>query len=325
MKVLIAGGAGFLGSHLAQHLLDRGDEVVCIDDFSSGRRENLDEIWSHPGFTFLFRDVRKRITVPGGFDAVCNLASPASPPDYLRAPIFTLTTGAIGTQRLLELAAKNHARFVMASTSEVYGDPQIHPQTETYWGNVNPIGPRSVYDEAKRYAESLVTAFATQESVNTGIVRIFNTYGPRMRLNDGRVVSSFIDQALHGRPLTVFGDGSQTRSLCYVDDLIRGIVAMIDSDDPGPINLGNPYEQTVLEIANLVLELTGSDSTIEFRPLPIDDPKRRQPDITRARTRLGWEPQVGVMKGLTYTVQWQKQHATSSPAGLGRETEIGRR
>ena len=249
------------------------------------------------------QDIREPIAVIGEIDAVVNMASLASPPAYLAQPIFTLQTGSVGAQNALNLAAKHNARFVQASTSEVYGDPLVHPQTEDYWGNVNPIGPRSVYDEAKRYAESLIAAYV-REGLNGGIIRIFNTYGPRMRSDDGRVVTQFISQALEGAPLTVYGDGSQTRSLCYVSDLVRGFVAMIDGTYFGPVNLGNPHELTVLQIAALVVDLVGSESPFEFRELPEDDPKRRQPDITRARAELGWIPEVDVVDGLSKTIDW---------------------
>ena len=308
MRVLVTGGAGFLGSHLCDLLLDRGDSVVCLDDLSSGRVSNIEHLGSSPRFSFVEACVLDPIDVPGPFDGVVHLASPASPPDYLSKPIFTLRTGSEGTRNALEFAQRESARFILASTSEVYGDPLIHPQPEHYWGNVNPAGPRSVYDEAKRYAEALTTGYRTSCGVDTGIVRIFNTYGPRMRPDDGRVVSSFIDQALRCAPLTVFGDGSQTRSLCYVDDLVRGIAAMLDSSEPGPINLGNPVELTVHEIAELVRDLVGSASRIEFHPLPQDDPTRRRPDITMAGGLLGWAPRVSIREGIARTIAWQ-QHA----------------
>jgi dTDP-glucose 4,6-dehydratase len=304
MRVLVTGGAGFLGSHLCDLLIGRGDSVVCLDDLSSGSRVNLDHLLSSPRFSFIETTVLEPIGIAGTFDAVAHLASPASPPAYLRRPIFTLRTGSEGTRNVLEFALSKSARFVLASTSEVYGDPLVHPQTEDYWGNVNPAGPRSVYDEAKRYAEALTTAYRTARGADTGIVRIFNTYGPRMRPDDGRVVSSFIDQALRSAPLTVFGDGSQTRSLCYVDDLVRGLAAMLDCEEPGPINLGNPVELTVRQIAELVLELVDSPSQIEMHPLPEDDPTRRRPDITKADDLLGWSPLVELREGLARTIEW---------------------
>ena len=304
MRILVTGGAGFLGSHLCDLLLGRGDTVVCLDDLSSGSRANIEHLLSSPRFSFTAASVLEPITVAGSFDGIAHLASPASPVAYLARPIFTLRTGSEGTRNALEFALSKSARFVLASTSEAYGDPLVHPQSEDYWGNVNPVGPRSVYDEAKRYAEALTAAYRTSSGVDTGILRIFNTYGPRMRPDDGRVVSSFIDQALRGAPLTLFGDGSQTRSLCYVDDLVRGIAAMLDAHEPGPINLGNPVELTVRQIADLVRELAGASSPIEMHPLPQDDPTRRRPDITRARDRLGWNPQVNPRDGIARTIQW---------------------
>jgi len=304
MRVLITGGAGFLGSHLCDALRARGDTVVCVDDLSTGRSENIEHLAGRAGFEFVQADVAGGLDVGGPFDAVAHLASPASPPAYLRLPLQTLAVGSSGTENALRLAEREDARFVLASTSEVYGDPEVHPQPESYWGNVNPIGPRSVYDEAKRFAEALTSAYRRSRRVNTGIVRIFNTYGPRMSADDGRIVTNFIGQALAGQPLTVYGDGSQTRSFCYVDDLIRGIVAMIDSADPGPINLGNPEEFSVAEFARLVLSITGSTSPIEYRPLPTDDPVRRRPVIDVAAARLGWKPQISVGEGVRKTVEW---------------------
>jgi dTDP-glucose 4,6-dehydratase len=307
MRVLITGGAGFLGSHLCDLLIARGDTVVCLDDLSTGRIENIDHLVGATRFTFLEASVLAPLEVEGAFDGVVHLASPASPPVYLARPIFTLRTGSEGTRNALEFACDKQARFILASTSEVYGDPLIHPQPENYWGNVNPAGPRSVYDEAKRYAEALTTAYRTSRSADTGIVRIFNTYGPRMRPDDGRVVSSFIDQALRQAPLTVFGDGSQTRSLCYVDDLVRGLALMLDSTEPGPINLGNPVELSVREIAELIRRSAGSSSEIQLYPLPQDDPARRRPDITLARARLDWYPRVSVDVGIARTIEWHAE------------------
>jgi len=304
MRILVTGGAGFLGSNLCTVLVGRGDTVFCIDDLSTGRRTNLEHLFTSPQFTFIEGTVLEPISLTERVDGVVHLASPASPPAYLERPIFTLRTGSEGTRNALDFALTHSARFVLASTSEVYGDPLVHPQSEDYWGNVNPLGPRSVYDEAKRYAESLTTAYRTSCGVDTGIVRIFNTYGPGMRSDDGRVVTNFIDQALRCAPLTVFGDGSQTRSLCYVDDLVRGLVAMLDSHEQGPINLGNPTELTVHQIAELVAELVGSSSEIERHPLPEDDPTRRKPDITRARELLGWNPEVELQDGLARTIEW---------------------
>ena len=303
MRVVVTGGAGFLGSHLCEALVLRGDTVVCVDDLSTGSLENIEHL-SRLGCVFIRADVTQSFEVDGPVDAVAHLASPASPPDYLRRPLETLAAGSRGTENALDLAARYGARFVLASTSEVYGDPLVHPQGEEYWGNVNPIGPRSVYDEAKRFAEALTVARRRAACANTGIVRIFNTYGPRMRPHDGRVVSSLIVQALAGEPLTVYGSGNQTRSFCYADDLVRGLMAMIDSAEPGPVNLGNPQERTIRELAELVREITGSRSPVEFRPLPQDDPTRRRPDISRARAVLGWSPQIAIEEGLRRTVQW---------------------
>ncbi|QNE73513.1 NAD-dependent epimerase/dehydratase family protein [Streptomyces finlayi] len=304
MRVAVTGGGGFLGSHLCEALLRRGDAVVCLDNFATGKPENIAHLCEFHAFEFILADVSEAVQVHGPLDAVAHLASPASPPDYLRQPLQTLAVGSRGSENMLRLAEQNNARFLLASTSEVYGDPLVHPQDEEYWGNVNPVGPRSVYDEAKRYAEAVTMAYHRSRGVDVGIVRIFNTYGPRMRPHDGRVVSSFITQALSGEPLTIYGDGKQTRSFCYVDDLIRGIVAMLDSSVTGPVNLGNPEERTVLELAELVLELTGSTSDIHYHPLPTDDPTRRRPVITRAAELLGWDPEVDVRQGLRRTVDW---------------------
>lgn len=319
MRVLVTGGAGFLGSHLCETLLNRGDSVICADDLSTGRRSNMGKFADDPNFTFLQIDVSKALRVQGRIDAVAHLASPASPPDYHRLPLETLAVGSKGTENALKLADEKGARFILASTSEIYGDPTVHPQTEQYWGNVSSIGPRSVYDEAKRFAEAISMAYSRTRGVNVGIVRIFNTFGPRMRAEDGRVVSSFIAQALNGDPLTIYGDGQQTRSFCYVDDLIRGIVAMIDNDETGPINLGNPVERTVAELAEMVLNITGSSSTIEFHRLPVDDPTRRRPDINLANDLLGWEPRVSTEEGLQHTVRYFRSHSgevSAAAAGL---------
>lgn len=304
MRAVVTGGAGFLGSHLCDALVARGDTVVCVDNLATGRRGNVGHLLGHPAFEFFEADVSEELDVPGRVDVVAHLASPASPPEYLVRPLETLAVGSHGTENALKLAARHGARLVLASTSEVYGDPAVHPQPETYWGNVNPIGPRSVYDEAKRFAEALVMAHRRSKGTNTGIVRIFNTYGPRMSACDGRIVSNFITAALSGEPLTVYGDGTQTRSFCYVDDLVRGVVAMIDSAEPGPVNLGNPEEFTVAEFARLVLRLTGSRSPVEHRPLPEDDPLRRCPVITRAGELLGWRPEIPAEEGVRRTVEW---------------------
>ena len=306
MRVVVAGGAGFLGSHLCDALLARGDQVVCVDNFVTGYERNVEHLLDHAGFALLDLDVAVEgdIHIDGPVDAVMNLASPASPKDYLALPLETLAVGSTGTRNLLELARRRDARFFMASTSEVYGDPLEHPQTETYWGHVNPIGERSVYDEAKRFSEALTVAYRRTFGSDTRIVRIFNTYGPRMQVDDGRVVSNFIVQALRGEPLTIYGDGGQTRSFCYVSDEISGFLALLDSDEPGPVNIGNPVEFTMLELADLVIELTGSHAGVEHRPLPSDDPRQRQPDISIARDRLGWEPVVDLRAGIERTIPY---------------------
>ncbi len=303
-RALVTGGAGFLGSHLCERLLDEGWEVVCMDNLITGSLANVEHLFGREGFVFVKHDVTNFIHVPGRLDAILHFASPASPIDYLKLPIQTLKVGSLGTHKALGLAKAKGCRFLLASTSEVYGDPLIHPQPESYWGNVNPVGPRGVYDEAKRFAEALTMAYHRYHGVDTRIVRIFNTYGPRMRAGDGRVVPTFINQALDGEPLTVFGDGSQTRSFCYVDDEVEGIWRLLRSDIHEPVNIGNPHEMTVLEFAETVLRLTRSSSRIEFRPLPEDDPKVRQPDITLARERLGWEPRVSLEEGLEATIEY---------------------
>jgi dTDP-glucose 4,6-dehydratase len=304
VRVLVTGGAGFVGSHLCDLLVGRGDTVVCLDDLSTGRRVNVHHLEACSNFEFVEATVLDKIDVNGHFDGVVHLASPASPPAYLDRPVFTLRTGSEGTLNALNVAEVHGARFVLASTSEVYGDPLVHPQREDYWGNVNSVGPRAVYDEAKRYAEALTSAYRSAYGVNTGIMRIFNTYGPRMRPDDGRVITNFILQAQRREPITVYGDGTQTRSFCFVEDLVRGIAAMLDSDESGPINLGNPAEYRILDMAKMVLELVGSLSPIELHPLPQDDPTRRRPDITRARTQLGWQPRIGVREGLARMIEW---------------------
>jgi len=303
-RVVITGGAGFLGSHLADALLGRGDHVVAIDNLVTGVRANIEHLFGTPGFTFVEQDVSNFVWVAGDVDAVLHFASPASPIDYLEMPIQTLKVGSLGTHNTLGLAKAKGATYLLASTSEVYGDPLVHPQPEEYWGNVNPVGPRGVYDEAKRFSEAMTMAYRRAHGVDTRIVRIFNTYGPRMRPDDGRVISNFVVQALRGEPLTVYGDGSQTRSFCFVDDEIRGLVALLDSGAHDPVNLGNPNEFTILELAEIVLDVTGSSSTIEHHPLPTDDPAQRKPDITRARQILGWEPHVDLRTGIEKTVEY---------------------
>ncbi len=302
MRLLVAGAAGFLGSHLCDRLLAQGHTVVGMDNLITGAPANLTHLGHHRGFQFIRHDVSTFIDVPGPVDGILHFASPASPIDYLEYPIPTLKVGALGTHNALGLAKAKGARFLLASTSEVYGDPLVHPQPETYWGNVNPVGPRGVYDEAKRFAEAMTMAYHRYHGLDTRIVRIFNTYGPRMRPRDGRVVSNFIVQALKGEPLTIYGDGSQTRSFCYVDDLIEGIVRLFERGDADPTNIGNPHEFTVRQLAERVLALTDSRSPIVEQPLPVDDPQVRQPDITRARQRLSWEPQVTLEEGLRRTI-----------------------
>ncbi len=298
---LVTGGAGFLGSHLCDFLLDKGHRVLCVDNLDTGSLQNIEHIRADD-FVFVNHDLTEPFHFEEPADLVFHLASPASPIDYLRLPLHTLKVGSYGTHHMLGLAKLKRARFLLASTSEVYGDPQVHPQPETYWGNVNPIGPRGVYDEAKRYAEALAMAYHRQQGVDTCIVRIFNTYGPRMRPNDGRAIPTFMRQALENKPLTVFGDGSQTRSFCYVDDLIRGLYALATSGEHLPVNIGNPIEKTLLELAEAVIRVTRSASEVVFEALPVDDPQVRQPDITRARQLLGWEPTVELDEGLERTL-----------------------
>jgi len=293
----VTGGAGFLGSHLCDHLVSKGYRVICIDNLDTGSLQNVEHLRGDE-FLFINQDVTLHLDIPEPVDVVFHLAALASPIDYLRMPLHSLKVGSYGTHNALGLAKFKRARFLLASTSEVYGDPQVHPQPETYWGNVNPIGPRGVYDEAKRYSEAMAVAYHTQQGVDTSIARIFNTYGPRMRPSDGRAVPTFVRQALEGKPLTVFGDGTQTRSFCYVDDLIRGLVALAESGEHLPVNLGNPAEFTLNELAEVVLRITGSKSELVYEALPVDDPQVRQPDITRARQLLGWEPKIQLEEGL---------------------------
>jgi dTDP-glucose 4,6-dehydratase len=304
MRVLVTGAAGFLGSHLVDRFLALGYQVLGMDNLITGNPANLEHVASHPAFRLVRHDVTTYIEVEGALDGVLHFASPASPVDYLELPIQTLKVGALGTHKALGLALAKRARFLLASTSEVYGDPLVHPQPESYWGNVNPVGPRGVYDEAKRFAEAITMAYHRSHGLDTRIVRIFNTYGPRMRPNDGRVVSNFIVQALRGEPLTIYGDGSQTRSFCYVDDLIEGIVRLYERGTAEPTNIGNPREFTVRQLAERILALTGSTSPLVERPLPVDDPQVRQPDISYARTTLGWEPQVALDDGLRKTIAY---------------------
>jgi len=301
---VVTGGAGFLGSHLVDLLIERGHRVIAIDNFVTGSVANIDHLGGNPNFKFIQQDVTEFIFLHEAVDYVWHFASPASPIDYLELPIQTLKVGSLGTHKALGLAKEKRARFLLASTSEIYGDPLVHPQTEDYWGNVNPIGPRGCYDEAKRFAEAMTMAYFREHKVETRIVRIFNTYGPRMRLNDGRVVPAFVSQALKNKPLTVFGDGSQTRSFCYCSDLIEGIYRLMMSEHSEPVNIGNPREMTMLEFAREIIRVTGAGSRIVYRPLPQDDPKQRQPDITRARKWLGWEPKVPLAEGLERTIAY---------------------
>jgi dTDP-glucose 4,6-dehydratase len=303
-RVVVTGGAGFLGSHLCRALLDRGDEVVALDNLVTGSVANIEALFGRRGFTFVEHDVSTYVWVPGDIDAVMHLASPASPADFERIPIQILKVGGLGTHNGLGLAKAKGARFFLASTSEVYGDPLVHPQPETYWGNVNPIGTRGVYDEAKRYAEAMTMAYHRHHGLDVRIVRIFNTYGTYMRPDDGRAVSNFLVQALRGEPITIYGDGSQTRSFTYVDDEIRGFLALLDSDITTPVNIGNPTEYTIRQLAEIAIEVTGSSSDLTFGPLPVDDPTRRQPDITLARKHLGWEPTIELREGLTRTAEY---------------------
>lgn len=303
-RALVTGGAGFLGSHLCGRLMDEGLEVICMDSLITGSLDNIESYFGRDGFTFVHHDVTNFIHVPGKLDFILHFASPASPIDYLKLPIQTLKVGSLGTHKAIGLAKSKGARFLLASTSETYGDPLVHPQPEDYWGNVNPVGPRGVYDEAKRFAEAITMAYHRHHGVDTRIVRIFNTYGPRMRAGDGRVVPAFICQALAGKPLTAFGDGLQTRSFCFVADLIEGIWRLLNSDYVDPMNIGNPAEMTVLEFAREIIRITGSSSEIVFEPLPEDDPKVRQPDIALARRVLGWEPQVLLADGLKETIEF---------------------
>lgn len=313
MRALITGGAGFLGSHLCDAMISQGWEITCVDNLLTGATENVRHLEKNPQFQFLRQDVSESLAFEHAVDAVLHFASPASPDDYLKFPIETLKIGSLGTFHALELARKNRARFLMASTSECYGDPEVSPQPESYWGHVNSVGPRSVYDEAKRFSEAATMGYHRKHGVDTGIVRIFNTYGPRMRLNDGRALPNFLFQALSGQPLTVYGDGKQTRSFCYVSDLIEGILRLLDSNEHMPVNIGNPHEITIMEFANRIRVITGDRVEIVHRPLPQDDPKRRQPDITKAKKLLNWEPKVSLEQGLQLTLEYfQRKFAENS-------------
>lgn len=323
MRVLITGGAGFIGSHLCDFFLTKGFHVVCMDNFITGSPSNISHLQSNPNFFFVEHDVTKHINIEGELDYILHFASPASPVDYLKFPIETLKVGALGTHNTLGLAKAKKSVFLLASTSEVYGDPLVHPQKEDYWGNVNPVGPRSVYDEAKRFAEAIAMAYHRVHGINVKIVRIFNTFGSRMRLNDGRVVPNFIYQVLNNQPLTVYGDGSHTRSFCYIDDLVEGVYRLLMSDLNEPVNLGNPREMSILEFARLILKITESKSEVTYLPLPKDDPRKRQPDISKAKQFLQWEPKVGIEDGLARTIAWFKMHMKPGGSGpLTRESVI---
>jgi dTDP-glucose 4,6-dehydratase len=303
-RVVVTGGAGFLGSHLCEALIERGAEVICVDNFITGAEDNVAHLFGHERFTIVAHDVTEYLVVPGHVDAILHFASPASPIDYLKLPIQTLKVGALGTHKALGLARAKGSRFMLASTSEVYGDPQVHPQPESYWGHVNPVGPRGVYDEAKRYAEALTFAYHRTHGIEVRVARIFNTYGPRMRLEDGRAVPTFVNQALAGDDVTLHGGGDQTRSLCFVDDLVRGLLALLTSDTTGPVNIGNPHEVTVRELAETIIELSGSGSRLIDTPRPEDDPQVRQPDTTVAARDLGWKAEIELREGLSRTIDW---------------------
>ena len=317
-RVLITGGAGFIGSHLCERFLAEGFEVLCYDNLLTGDMDNIAHLFDNPEFTYFKQDVTNYVHVKGPLDYILHFASPASPIDYLELPIQTMKVGSLGTHKACGLALEKGARLLIASTSEVYGDPLVHPQKEDYWGNVNPIGPRGVYDEAKRFAEALVMAYHNHHGVRTRIARIFNTFGPRMRRRDGRVVPAFIDQTLHGQDLTVFGDGSQTRSFCYVSDLVEGLFRLLMSDYNSPVNIGNPQEMTILEFAKKIIEMTGAKSEIVFKDLPVDDPKQRKPDISLAKQILDWEPKVGLNEGLRLTIEYFKENIEADEGSKNR-------
>jgi len=323
LRVVVSGAAGFIGSHFCDRLLAEGHEVIALDNFLTGSERNLSHLDGDGRFRFVWQDITVPFQVAGDVDTVVNLASPASPKDYMEHPIETLDVGSAGTRNMLELALEKGASFLLSSTSECYGDPLVHPQAETYWGNVNPVGPRSCYDESKRFAEALTMAYHRRHDVRTNIARIFNTYGPRMKLDDGRVVPAFLDQALRGEPLTVFGDGSQTRSFCYVSDLVDGLYRLMQSEERLPVNLGNPLEMTILQFAEHIRERTGSSSEVRYHPLPEDDPRQRKPDISRARRILGWEPQISLDEGLRYTIAYFQGLMKKSPESLSEVKPSG--
>ena len=312
-RILVTGGAGFIGSHLCERFLSEGEEVIAVDNLLTGDRDNIAHLFENPRFTFFPQDITNYLYVRGPLDAIMHFASPASPVDYLELPIQTLKVGSLGTHKALGLAKEKGATILVASTSEVYGDPLVHPQTEEYWGNVNPVGPRGVYDEAKRFMEAMTMAYRRTHGVDTRIARIFNTYGPRMRMRDGRVVPNFICQALRGEPLTVYGDGRQTRSFCYIDDEVEGLVRLLRSSERDPVNIGNPAEMTIKEFAERIIALSGSSSKIDYKPLPVDDPRVRQPDISKARKLLGWEPKIPLDEGLQRTIEYFKERLKLSP------------
>jgi len=306
-RALISGAAGFIGSHFCDRLLAEGFNVIALDNLLTGSERNIDHLRGNPAFEFRFHDVTEKIAIEGPLAFVLHLASAASPKDYLKHPIETMDAGSLGTRNMLEVAQRKEAKFLLTSTSESYGDPAVHPQVETYWGNVNPVGPRSCYDESKRFAEALTMAYHRARGVNTSIARIFNTFGPRMKLNDGRVVPAFMDQALRGKPITIFGDGTQTRSFCYVSDLVDGLYRLMHSTEPMPVNVGNPREMTISEFAHTIAELTGSTAGVVYQPLPEDDPRQRRPDISKAAKLLGWQPVVTLEEGLRHTVEYFRQ------------------
>ena len=324
MRYLISGAAGFIGSHICDRLIEKGHEVIAVDNLITGHKENIEHLLSHPKFQFMEQDVCLPVKVAGAVDRVFHLASLASPVDYLAHPIETLESGSTGTRNMLELAVENKARFLLTSTSECYGDPLEHPQTESYWGNVNPVGLRSCYDESKRYAEALTMAYHRVHGVRTNIARIFNTYGPRMALNDGRVVPAFIDQALNGMPLSVFGDGSQTRSFCFVSDMVDGLLRLSESEERYPVNLGNPIEMTILQFAREIQARFDDSAGFDYKPLPSDDPKIRRPDIAKARKVLGWEPRVPLSEGLGITIDYFRNKVAWNPKRVGRTSSSAR-